>query len=93
MGAINETAYVHTGNPKYIINSQKYYEEGVAFGPDRPQPLYGLFDVYRAEGNVASTTAIGRKILSNWPTDTTIAASLQAFLKTPSSSPAAAPGK
>lgn len=82
MGAINELAYVHTGNPAYLMNSQKYYEEGVALGPNRPQSLYGLFDVYRAEGNVASTTAIAKKILSNWPTDTSITTGLQDFLKT-----------
>ena len=73
MGAINETAYAHTGNPAYLAAAQKYYEEGVAFGPNRPQALYGLFDVYHAEGNVASSTAIGERILSNWPTDTNIA--------------------
>ena len=70
------------------ILAQKYYEEGVALGPNRPQTLYGLFDVYRAEGNVASTTAIGEKILSNWPTDTSIATGLQSFLKGTSSVPA-----
>ncbi len=93
MGAINETAYAHIGNPAYLMNAQKYYEEGAKLGPNRPQPLYGLFDVYRAEGNVASATAIGEKILSNWPTDTGIAASLQALLKTASSTPKAATGK
>lgn len=93
MGAINEMAYVHTGNPTYLADSQKYYEKAVALGPNRPQSLYGLFDVYRAEGNVESTTAIGEKILSNWPTDTSIAGSLQAFLQTTSSAPAAQPGK
>ena len=77
MGAIEEMAYAHTGNPAYLAASQKYYEEGVALGPNRPQSLYGLFDVYRAEGNMASTTAIGEKILSNWPTDTSIAGSFR----------------
>ncbi len=88
MGAINEMAYVHTGNPAYLADSQKYYEEGVELGPNRPQSLYGLFDVYRAEGNVESTTATGEKILSNWPSDTSIAGSLQAFLQASSSAPA-----
>jgi hypothetical protein len=85
MGAINEIAYVHVGNPAYLSDAQKYYEEGVALGPNRPQTLYGLFDVYRAEGNVASTTAVGEKILSNWPTDTSIATSLRTFLEGTSS--------
>ena len=93
MGALNEMAYVHSGNPAYIADSQKYYEEGEAFGPNRPQPLYGLFDVYRAEGNVASTTAVADKIMSNWPGDTSIGQSLQAFLEKASSVPAVAPGK
>jgi len=93
MGAINEMAYVRTGNPAYLANSQKYYEMGVTFGPNRPQALYGLFDVYRAEGNVASTTAIGERILTNWPSDTSVSNSLQAFLKTASSTPAPKTGK
>jgi hypothetical protein len=93
LGAINEMAYAHSGNPKYLADSQKYYEEGTALGPNRPQPLYGLFDIYRAEGNAARATAVGEKILSNWPADTSIAGSLQAFLKTASSASAVAPGK
>jgi hypothetical protein len=93
MGAINELAYVHTGNPTYLAAEQNYYEEGVRLGPNRPQSLYGLFDVYRAEGNVASTTAIAEKILSNWPSDTSVAQSLQAFLKTASSVQQLAPKK
>lgn len=90
MGAINETAYAHTGDPTYIEGAQKYYEEAMALGPNRPQALYGLFDIYRAEGNIASTTAIGEKILSNWPTDTSVAQGLQAFLKGATNAPASA---
>lgn len=93
MGAINEMAYAHSGNQKYLADSQKYYEKGVALGPNRPQALYGLFDVYRAEGNIASATAIGEKIFTNWPADTNIAQSLQAFLKTAASASSTAPGK
>jgi hypothetical protein len=93
MGAINELAYVHTGDPTYLVAAQKYYEEGVRLGPNRPQSLYGLFDVYRAEGNVASTTAIAEKIMSNWPSDTSVAQGLEAFLKTSSSSQQLIPKK
>jgi hypothetical protein len=93
MGAIEEMAFAHTGNPSYLLASQKYYEEGVELGPNRPQALYGLFDVYRAEGNMQSTTAIGEKILSNWPTDTSIAGSLQTFLKLAASISSTTPKK
>ena len=93
MGAINELAFVHTQNPAYLIAAQKYYEMGVTLGPNRPQCLYGLFDVYRAEGNVASTTAIADRILSNWPTDTSVGTSLQAFLKMAQNMPTTTPGR
>jgi hypothetical protein len=96
LGAINETAYAHIGNPTYLMAAQKYYEEAEALGPNRPQSLYGLFDIYRAEGNVASTTVIANKIMANWPTDTTIMPGLQAFLKVAAvvtSTPSVVPGK
>jgi hypothetical protein len=71
-GAINEIAFANTGNPTYLAAAQKWYSEGVALGPNRPQALYGLFDVYRAESNASGTIAIGDTILHNWPTDTNI---------------------
>jgi hypothetical protein len=71
-GAINEIAFANTGDPTYLAAAQKWYSEGVALGPNRPQALYGLFDVYRAESNATDTIAIGSTILRNWPTDTNI---------------------
>ncbi len=79
MGAIEESAFVKTGNPQYLADAQKYYEEGVALGPNRPQSLYGLFDVYRFEGNVASATAVAQKVLAQWPDDTRVQQGLQQF--------------
>jgi hypothetical protein len=80
MGAIEETAFARGGNPQYLAEAQKYYEEANQLGPDRPQSLYGLFDAYRFEGNVASTTAVANKVLSLWPTDQNIRQGLAAFL-------------
>ncbi len=71
-GAINEIAFANTGDPTYLAKAQKWYSEGVALGPNRPQALYGLFDVYRAENNTTDTIAVGRTIMHNWPTDTNI---------------------
>lgn len=87
-GAINEIAFSNTGNPEFLLDAQQYYAEGEALGPNRPQTLYGLFDVYRALGDVTDTVIVADKILSNWPTDTTVGPALQAFLKTASSSKA-----
>ncbi len=78
-GAINEIAFAATGDPTYIIAAQKWYQEGVALGPNRPQSLYGLFDVYRAENNASGTLEVGTTILKNWPTDTRIAQAMALF--------------
>jgi hypothetical protein len=71
-GAINEIAFAQTGSPTYLAAAQKWYSESVALGPNRPQSLYGLFDVYRAENDTTNTIAIGTTIVHNWPTDTRI---------------------
>ena len=78
-GAINEIAFAETGNPTYLAAAQKWYSEGVALGPNRPQSLYGLFDVYRAESDATDTIAVGTTILRNWPTDTNIQQAMVAF--------------
>ncbi|HVM77088.1 MAG TPA: hypothetical protein VMU07_02980 [Candidatus Paceibacterota bacterium] len=80
-GAVNEVAFVQTGGSQYLKDAQHWYELGEQLGPNRPQPLYGLFDVYRAENNVTGTIAVANKILTNWPGDTRIETSLVQFLQ------------
>jgi hypothetical protein len=78
-GAINEIAFAQTGDVTYLNMAKKWYAEGVQLGPDRPQSLYGLFDVYRAAGDAPDTIAIGTKILSNWRSDTRITQAMEMF--------------
>ena len=78
-GAINEIAFTRTGQANFLQSAQHFYEEGNQLGPGRPQPLYGLFDIYRAEGNVPSTTAVAETILNNWH-DTSVQQSLLEFI-------------
>jgi len=78
-GAINEIAFASTGNQTYLDAAKKWYQEGVALGPNRPQSLYGLFDIYRASGNTTGTLAVGTTIMRNWPTDANIKAAMTLF--------------
>lgn len=78
-GAINEIAFAETGDPTYLAAAQKWYQEGNQLGPNRPQPLYGLFDVYRAEGDTTDTIAVGTTIERNWPTDTSVAQAMALY--------------
>ena len=79
MGAINEVAFVKTGNPSYLGASKQYYQEGSALAPNRPQTLYGLFDVYRFANDVPDAVSTAQRILVNWPTDTNVQQGLAAF--------------
>jgi hypothetical protein len=81
LGAINEIAFQRTGNVAYLQNALRYYGEGVQLGPNRPQTLYGLFDVYRFAGDVTDTVAVAQKILGNWPADQNVKAGLTQFLQ------------
>lgn len=78
-GAINEIAFAETGDKTYLTSATKWYEEANQLGPDRPQALYGLFDVYRAANNTTGTIATAHHILANWPSDTRIVQAIDAY--------------
>jgi hypothetical protein len=79
-GAAHEIAFAKTGNQEYLDAAKKHYLLAELLGPNRPQALYGLFDVYRASGDVENTKRIASKILTNWPTDQSIPGALAQFL-------------
>jgi hypothetical protein len=84
-GAINEIAFAETGNQSYLAAATKWYSEAHQLGPNRPQALYGLFDVYRAANNTTDTIATAKQILANWPSDARIQAAVQQFTAVESS--------
>jgi hypothetical protein len=88
MGAINEMAFTRTGNRTYLEDAKKYYLEAESLGPNRPQALYGLFDIYRMEGDAADAGAIGNRILTNWPTDQNVQQGMAQLLSQSASSSA-----
>jgi hypothetical protein len=84
-GAINEIAFAETGSQSYLAAAKQWYLEAHQLGPNRPQALYGLFDVYRAADDTTDTIATGEQILANWPSDARIQMALQQFMATQSS--------
>lgn len=80
LGTMNEMAFAKTKQLQYLQDAHKYYGKGLELGPKRPQPLYGMFDVYRTEGNVEASVQIANQILSQWPTDARTQAGLDQFL-------------
>jgi len=89
-GAINEIAFANTGSADFLLSAKRYYAAAVQLGPNRPQSLYGLFDVYRALGDASDTVSVANTIVGNWPSDQNVGPSLQAFFASLASSTKAA---
>ncbi len=88
LGALNELAFVKTKDVKFLSAAHNYFEKGLRLGPKRPQFLYGMFDIYRIEGNVEGAKAIAAQILAQWPDDQRVKSGLEEFLKKVASSSA-----
>lgn len=81
LGSVNELAFLKTSNKAFFDASKKYFERAVEYGPKRPQALYGIFDIYRLEGNVNGAKAVADQILSQWPNDDKTRSIITEFLK------------
>lgn len=81
LGVMNELAFIKTKQSRYLENAKRYYTLGLELGPKRPQPLYGIFDIYRMEGNVEKSKEIAEQILSQWPDDERARQGLAEFLE------------
>lgn len=80
LGALNEMAYIKTKQAKFLEAAKDYFDKGLKLGPKRPQFLYGLFDIYRMEGNVSGAKTVAEQILRQWPNDEKTRSSLADFL-------------
>jgi hypothetical protein len=69
LGTVNEIVLFQTTDVKYLQSSLDYFVAGNDVGPQRPQFLYGLFDIYRGTGNIPEAKRIGEQIISQWPDD------------------------
>jgi hypothetical protein len=77
LGFAHQAAAIQTRDGRYLAFARKYFEEGLRRGPNRPQFLYGLFDVYRMQGDIRRAREIGEKIISLWPGDERVARMLK----------------
>ncbi len=81
MGALNKLAFIKTKQTDFLSAAKDYFERGLRLGPNRPQFLYSLFDIYRIIGDVEGAKAIAGKILSQWPDDKKVQTGLDEFLQ------------
>mgnify|MGYP001600940459 CR=1 FL=1 len=86
LGTLNEIAALKTQNPEFLSAAKTYYLKSYEIGPKRPQALFGLFDIYRIEGNVEEVKKIHEQILTQWPGEKKTKQAFEEFLSKVSSS-------
>lgn len=69
MGTVYENAFLATNNPKYLKGAIYFLEKARELGPNRPQSLLALFDMYRLAGDKKNAIEVGENILTLWPKD------------------------
>ncbi len=81
LATMYQTAFIRTGDIRYLEAAKQNYLRGLALAPRRPQFLYGLFDVYRMMGEVEGVRDIKAKILENWPDDERVGPAADDFMR------------
>ncbi|HXF44193.1 MAG TPA: hypothetical protein VNK70_01885 [Candidatus Paceibacterota bacterium] len=69
MASLNELGWVVYQNEVYFRAAEKYLYQCLEVSPNRPQCLYGLFNIYANSGLKAEAKAVGEKIIGFWPED------------------------
>ncbi len=81
MGIVYQTAWSVYENKVYAEAAENLYLRGLEVSPDRPQFLYGLFDLYLSEGRVREAIEVGEQITAIWPADSLVGQKIR-LLKT-----------
>lgn len=69
MGVIYQTAWALYEDGAYAARAEEMFLAGLKISPNRPQFLYGLFDLYASGGREAEAIEIGKEIVRFWPND------------------------
>ncbi len=69
MGLIYRVAAMKFNDENYYQKALQTFKEGLKYSSNRPNLLYGLFDLYFARGDKEKAKEIGQIILKYWPKD------------------------
>lgn len=69
MGLIYRVAAMKFNDENYYQKALQTFKEGLRYSSNRPNLLYGLFDLYLARGDKEKAKEIGIEILKHWPKD------------------------
>lgn len=80
---VYQTGWLLYGDEKYFQQAEFYLLQGLEKSPNRPQFLYGLFDLYSAKKENAKALGIGETIIRLWPKDSYIKEKVQLLPEPP----------
>jgi tetratricopeptide (TPR) repeat protein len=84
---LRETLWQRFGQEEDYLAAVSHYQKARQIGPDLPQPLYQLFNLHAAAGDVQAAGQIGREILERWPQDEDLRAGLEQIETSPVGEP------
>lgn len=79
MASLNELGWIVYQKEEYFLQSEQYLARCLEVSPNRPQCLYGLFNLYASIGDIERLKAVGEKILNFWPEDDAMRSRLNAL--------------
>ncbi|MEK7188174.1 MAG: hypothetical protein AAB691_05015 [Patescibacteria group bacterium] len=77
LGSMHQVVALQTKDPQYLEKAEEYLTLGRQLAPHRPQFLYGLFDLYRLQGDNAKALEVANTIIQLWPMDDRVKAYLE----------------
>jgi hypothetical protein len=69
---IHYTLWRRFGEREDFIKAAEAYQEAGKIGPNLPQPIYGLYNLFLESGQQDLTERAGKEILRLWPMETRI---------------------
>ncbi len=77
MASLNELGWIVYQKDGYFRQTENYLVQCLTVSPNRPQCLYGLFNLYASIGDEERVRALGETILGFWPEDGAIRSRLE----------------
>jgi len=79
MASLNELGWIVYQKESYFRSAENYLGRCLQVSPNRPQCLYGLFNLYASVGDRERVKAIGEEILRFWPNDEVMRAKMSSI--------------
>ena len=93
LGTLNRLVFQSTNKKEYLDVAEQYFIKAFELGPRSQQPLYALLDIYLVKQDAGRVQKLAEQIRAQWPSDTRVAAILEAIAQTKTQASSTKPKK